>query len=291
MVQLSGFIFAVLAFSAWGFIPLFWKLLSGTSAFAILCHRMTWSAIVLAVLLLTTGRINSVVNHLRFARNLRLLACTSLLIGGNWFVFVWAVNTGRTLDASLGYFIAPLLNVVLGRLSLRERLGKTQTLSVCLVALGVGNLTFVTQAVPFTALFLAVSFSFYGLLRKTAAVGSLEGLFVECLFLFLPAVAYLLWNEFDGSVGFLALPFKEKALLALAGPITVIPLYWYTKGARRISLTSLGLLQYIAPSLQFLVAVLLLGEPMDSGRLYSFIVIWSGLVLFSAGSTFERWRN
>ena len=291
MIQISGFIFAVLAFSAWGFIPLFWKVLSETSAFAILCHRMAWSAIVLGILLLATGRIQSVLNHLRFARNLRLLAGSSLLIGGNWFVFVWAVNTGRTLDASLGYFIAPLLNVVLGRLSLGERLRKGQTISVCVVALGVGCLTFVTQTIPFTAVFLALSFSFYGLLRKTATVGSLEGLFVECLFLFLPAVAYLVWDEFDGSAGFLALSFKEQTLLALAGPITVIPLYWYTKGARRISLTSLGLLQYIAPSLQFLVAVLLLGEPMDSGRLYSFIVIWSGLVLFSAGSTFERWRN
>lgn len=289
MIRPSGITYAVLAFTAWGFIPLFWKVLVDVSAFTILCHRMLWSAVALGFVLMGTGRFRTAISHLRVSKTRRRLVISSIFIGSNWFVFVWAVNTGRALDASLGYFIAPLLNVLLGRIALGERLRFHQAIAISVVALGVGFLTMRTELFPWTALFLALSFSSYGLLRKTASIGSLEGLFIECLFLSIPALGYLIWEE-SVSAGFSTLQTQLKILLVFAGPLTVIPLYLYTKGARRVQLTTLGLLQYISPSLQFLVAVFLLDEIMDGDRLHAFMVIWLGLALFS-GPTFFRSRQ
>ena len=212
-----------------------------------------------------------------------------MLLSSNWFIYIWAVNNGRIIDSSLGYFINPLVNVLLGFLLLRERLRPGQWAAVALAAAGVAWLTWQGGHLPWIGLLLAATFGTYGLLRKTAALGPLEGLSLETLLLFPLALAYLIVLTWNGHNTFLAAPASSRWLLVAAGPITAIPLLLFAAGARRIPLSVLGLLQYIGPSLQLLLGVWLYHEPFGGDRLIGFVMIWSALAVYSLEGLWRTW--
>lgn len=217
-------------------------------------------------------------------------AVSALLLSSNWFIYIWAVNNGRVVDASLGYFINPLFNVLLGSLLLRERLRPVQWGAVGLAACGVAWLTWQGGGLPWIALLLAMTFGLYGLLRKTASLGALEGLSLETLLLFPLAAGYLFMLAQSGHSGFLTASSKTQWLLVAAGPITAIPLLLFASGARRIPLSLLGLLQYIGPTLQLLLGVWLYHEPFAGARVAGFALIWGALAVYSLEGIWQSWQ-
>ena len=277
----KGILYATGAYVLWGLLPIYWKALQNVPALEILAHRMVWSLAV--VLLLVTFQ-----RHWRWLRfafgNARILLTfmsTALLLSINWFVYIWAVNAGHIVEASLGYFINPLVNVLLGILFLKERLRLWQGVAILVALSGVLYLTINYGQLPWIALSLAVSFGLYGLLRKTAALNSLEGLTLETILLFPPALAYLLYLQWIGSAAFGHTSAMTAVLLASAGIATAAPLLLFAASARRITLTSLGILQYIAPTLQLLIGVFMYDEPLTAARLIGFCLIWLALLLYT----------
>jgi len=242
---------------------------------------------VLLVVLAVLRRWSWLGPALRRPRQLALFALSALLLSGNWLVYVWAVNHDRVIDSSLGYFINPLVSVVLGYAVLHERLRRAQWAAVGLAALGVLWLTLRAGQLPWIALLLAGSFGLYGLMRKTAPLGALEGLALETLLLAPLAVSLLAWGTLQGSSALASGDASLIAWLLLAGPLTAVPLLLFAAGARRITLATLGLLQYIAPTIQFALGVWLYREPFDSARLVGFALIWLALLLYSA----ESWHH
>jgi chloramphenicol-sensitive protein RarD len=234
------------------------------------------------------GELSSVRAALVDPSSRRRLATTAVLISVNWLVYVWAVSQGRVVEASLGYFITPLLNVVLGVVVLRERLRSLQSAAVVLAALGVGYLTWQLGCPPYIALVLALSFSTYGLLRKTVAAEALSGLAAETLLLTPLGAAYLVWMESRGQGAFARATPMQLGLLMCSGAITALPLWLFSFGARRVSLATLGLVSYLSPTLQFLVGVYFFQEHFDPHRLVGFTCIWCGLILYSADAVLAR---
>ncbi|MFC4159252.1 EamA family transporter RarD [Chitinimonas lacunae] len=280
----TGILYAVLAYLCWGLLPLYLKLLQSIPALEILLHRMVWSLLFLCLVVLIRKQWAWLGPALRDPRVLGRFAASAAVLSVNWFIYIWAVNSGRVVDASLGYFITPLVNVMFGYLLLKERLRPGQWGAVGLAALGVVWLTWQAGQLPWIALALAASFGSYALLRKTASLGALEGLTLETLLLFPFAFGYLFWLGSHGQSGFVEASGGVKLLLALAGPITAIPLLLFAAGARRIPLSLLGLLQYIGPTLQMLLGILVWHEPFDSGKLVGFALIWSALACYSLES-------
>jgi chloramphenicol-sensitive protein RarD len=229
---------------------------------------------------------------LKNGRLLLTLFATAIFIFGNWFLYIWAVNNNYLLQASLGYYINPLVNVVLGMLFLRERLRKPQVVAVLMAATGVLYLTFYFKEFPWIALTLAFSFGFYGLIRKVAPVGSLVGLAVETMFLSLPAVIYLFYLDSIGAGSIFRVSFKLDLLLIGCAPVTAAPLLLFTLGAKRLYLSTVGLMQYIAPSGMFLLAIFFYGEPFSKAQIWTFIMIWAALLIYSTDSViyFRRER-
>lgn len=278
----KGILYAAACYSAWGVFPIYFKALQSIPPLEILLHRMVW-ALVFLVLVLTWRRQWAWLSDLRQQPKLLMgFAVSALLLAANWFLYIWAINNDRIIDASLGYFMTPLVNVFLGFVLLKERLKKLQWLAVGLAALGVLWLTFQTGHPPWIALVLAVSFGMYGLLRKTAALGALEGLSLETMMLFPFALAYLTYLLFTQQSAFLPASTSTQLLLLAAGPITAIPLLLFAAGARRIPLATLGLLQYISPTLQMLLGVWLYNEQFNPERFIGFLGIWAGLMVYSA---------
>ena len=273
---------AVAAYLQWGLYPFYFKALESVATVEIVAHRIVWSLILLSLLLPLLGRLAELRDTLRDRRRLVALAATALLISGNWITYVWAVNNGQVLDASLGYFLGPLCSVLLGVVALRERLSRVQALAVAIAALAVLNLVVQLGVVPRIALILGVSFSLYGLMRKRLAVGPLAGLFVECLVALPLALLALAWLEADGRLAFLGIDRRTDILLLLAGLFTVGPLWCFNIGAKRVGLVTVGLLQYIAPTMLFFESILVFGEPLSPWRLVTFILIWSALALYTA---------
>lgn len=269
------------AFALWGASPLYWKALEDVPALEITAHRVLWSALLLVGLCALSGRLAEVAGALRDRRLLFTFALTTLLLSGNWILYIWAVNHGFILQGSLGYYINPLVNVVLGMLVLRERLRRTQTLAVALAFLAVLLRTLSLGEPPWIALFLGVTFGLYGLLRKTAAAGALVGLTVETLLLAPVCLAYLAVLEAQGKGAFLHGDFARDFLLAGTGAFTTIPLLLFVVGARRVTLATLGLMQYLAPSGMFLLAVGHYGEPFSPAQGFAFGLIWAALALYS----------
>ncbi|EOW9407635.1 EamA family transporter RarD [Vibrio cholerae] len=264
----------------WGIAPIYFKALGAVSALEILSHRVVWSFVLLAVLIHLGRRWRSVVGVVHTPRKFWLLFVTALLVGGNWLIFIWSINANHMLDASLGYYINPLLNVLLGMLFLGERLRKLQWFAVALAAIGVGIQLVVFGSVPIVAIALATSFGFYGLLRKKIQVDAQTGLFLETLFM-LPAAIYLIWLA-DTPTSDMALnTWQLNLLLVCAGVVTTLPLLCFTGAAARLKLSTLGFFQYIGPSLMFLLAVLVYGEAFTSDKAITFAFIWSALVIFS----------
>lgn len=278
----QGVLYAAAAYVLWGIFPLYFKLLQTVAPLEILAHRIVWSIGFLALLLLARRHWQWLGAALRDRRVLQRFAASAALIACNWFIYIWAVTNNRVVDASLGYFIAPLANVLTGRLVLNERLSRLQWLAVALAAAGVGWLSWQLGSVPWVALGLAASFSSYGYLRKTASLGALEGLTLETLLLAPLALLGLGLAASQGHSGFAAASLPLQLLLMAAGPFTAIPLLLFAAGARRIPLTVLGMLQYLGPTLQLMLGVWLYHEPFAGARAQGFMLIWLACALFSA---------
>ena len=279
-----GVAYAVGAFLIWGFTPIYFKTLKSIPAFEILMHRMVWSFIFLLPLVFFLGRRREMAQVLKTPRSLLILLATTLIVGSNWFVFIWAINNDQILQTSLGYYINPLINVLMGMVFLKERLRRPQIVAVLLAAVGVACLTVSIGEPPWIALFLAVSFSAYGLIRKVAPVNPLVGLTIETMLLSVFALAYLANLYLNGSGAFLRTGVPNSILLMCAALVTAVPLLLFTSGAKRIHFSTLGILQYIAPSGTFILAVFVYAEPFRTAQLVTFLFIWSALVIYSVDS-------
>ena len=279
-----GLFYAALAYTAWGLLPVFFKQLVQVNAFEIVMHRMVWSLVFLLCVLAVLKRWAWLRDLARQPRVLLAFAASALLLSVNWSVYVWAVQNAHMVDASLGYFILPLVNVALGFAFLNERPRPGQWLAVAVAAAGVLWLTVQAGRLPWVALVLAITFGIYGLLRKLAKLGALEGLTLETLLLSPMAVGMLAWWAWNGQGALVQGDSATLGWLLLAGPLTAIPLLLFAAGARRIPMATLGILQYISPSLQMLLGVWLYGEAFEPARAIGFYLIWAALVLYSADS-------
>jgi chloramphenicol-sensitive protein RarD len=285
----AGILYAALAYVMWGVFPVYFKALQAVPADQILVHRMLWSLAFVLVVLAWRRQWSWLGTVVRQPRVLAGFTASALILSTNWFIYIWAVNSGHVLDASLGYFINPLVNVTLGYVFLHERLRPGQWAAVALAACGVAWLTWQSGQPPWVALLLATSFGAYGLLRKTARLGPLEGLALETLVLFPFALGYLVWLTVANHNSFAAAPASSQWLLVAAGPITAIPLLLFAAGARRIPMSMLGLMQYISPTLQLLLGVWLYNEPFSGTRLIGFVLIWTALLVYSAEGLWRAW--
>jgi len=275
----KGILNGIGAYALWGFFPIYWKLLHDVPALQLLGHRIGWSFLLLLGVILMTKQWDEFRSTLN-ARTFRIYLIAALLIGVNWLTYVWAVNAGFIVETSLGYFINPLLSVLMGVLFLRERLRATQWVPVALAALGVIYLTFAYGRLPWIALLLAVTFGFYGLVKKLAPLGSLYGLTFETGILFLPALAYLGIVQANDTASFLRTGITSDLLMIGAGLVTTVPLLMFASAAKQIPLTMIGILQYLAPTIQFLIGVFVYKEAFDNSRLMGFGLVWLALVIF-----------
>ncbi|MCC6499448.1 MAG: EamA family transporter RarD [Anaerolineales bacterium] len=275
----KGFLYGIVAYALWGFFPIYWKLLQEVPAVELLAHRIGWSFLLLVAVILATRHWSDFRSALN-ARTFKIYFIAAILIGVNWLTYVWAVNAGFIVETSLGYFINPLLSVLLGMIFFRERLRAAQWIPVALAAIGVAYLTFTYGRLPWIALLLAFSFGFYGLAKKLAPLGSVFGLALETGILFLPAVIYLGAIEAHGSAAFLHSGMTPDLLMIGAGVVTTIPLLLFASAAKQIPLSMIGILQYLAPTIQFLIGVLVYKEPFDQSRLLGFGIVWLALIVF-----------
>ena len=284
----NGILAAGLAYVAWGLLPIYWRGLHTVPPLEILSHRVFWSLVVVGVLLAVRSDWQWLGRARRRPALLGTFVVTALLLSANWLVYIWANNNGHIVEASLGYFITPLVSILLGLLVLREQLRIGQWLAIAIAALGVGYLTLNAGGLLWISLALAFTFGFYGLLRKTAPFGSLDGLTVEMTVLFLPALAYLVYLEANGASALGHRSGATNLLLLSAGVVTAVPLLFFAYGAQRVPLSALGILQYVAPTLQFLLAVFVFGEALTRVRVVGFSVIWTALLIYTVEGYVSR---
>lgn len=282
---------AVGAYTLWGLLPVYWKTIDHVPAREILSHRIVWTWAFSLLLLIARGNWRWLQTVRVDARVLRPFAVTALLLGLNWLTYIWANNNGHMVEASLGYFITPLVNVLLGLIFLRERLRPGQWLAIGIAALGALYLIVTVSGLLWISFALALTFSFYALLRKTAQLGALEGLAIEMSILSGPALAFLLSLAARGNAAFAHDGAETTGLLALAGVVTATPLLLFTYGAQRVTMTMLGILQYVAPTLQFLIGVLIYHESFSQSRLIGFSIIWMALAIYTAEGIVQRRRQ
>ncbi|MFQ3230622.1 EamA family transporter RarD [Reinekea sp.] len=276
--QKQGVIFALFAYTFWAFAPIYFKTMDAVPALEILTHRVIWSLIITLMIIALTKRGPALIMAMKSSKTRRYLLLTTLLIGGNWGVFIWAVNDNRLLEASLGYYINPLINIILGMFFFAERLDRPQKIAafLCLIAVGFELIQF--GKIPWVALFLATSFAFYGFFRKKLGVDSFVGMALETALL-LPFVLILFIWVPSSTLNIANNSLNLNLLLFLAGPITMIPLLCFAAAANRLSLTALGFFQYIGPSGMFLLAVFIYDEPLSTEKLITFAIIWCALAL------------
>jgi chloramphenicol-sensitive protein RarD len=282
-----GALYGAGAYLLWGLFPLYWPLLRPSTAVEVLAHRIVWSLAVVLVLLAVMHRLPGVVAALRDRRRAWRLALAAVVIAVNWGTYIYGVSSDQVVETSLGYFVNPIVTVLLGVLVLGERLRAGQWTALGLAFVAVLVLTVENGRPPWIALVLAFSFGAYGLLKKTARTGAVEGLAVETLVLLVPAGAYLAWLGAAGQSTFGTEGLGHAWLLALSGVVTAVPLLLFGAAASRVPLTTLGILQYLAPTLQFVIGVVLYGEPMPAVKLLGFVLVWTALALF----TVESFRN
>ena len=279
----SGILYGLSAYVLWGMFPLFFKQLQAASALEVVLHRMVWSLVFVLIVLAVLRRWNWLGDVRRSPALVGKFAVSALLLAGNWLSYVWAVNNGHVLDASLGYFILPLINVALGFVFLHERPRKAQWVAFALAASGVLWMAVQSGHVPWLALLIAMTFGFYGLMRKTATLGALEGMSLETMLLAPLAVVALLWGGPSGPGSqWPAHDAHTWLFFLLSGPVTAIPLLLFAAGARRVPLSTMGFLQYITPSILALMGVFLYGEPFAGPRAVGFVLIWVALALYTA---------
>lgn len=277
----KGVLLAIGAYTMWGIAPIYFKTITFVPALEILSHRVIWSFFFLAIIIHFSHQWRNVVSIFQSKSKMLYLIATALLIGANWLIFIWAINANHMLDASLGYYINPLINVVFGMLFLGERLRKLQWFAVALAAIGVAIQIVVFGSVPVVAFALAISFAFYGLLRKKVSVNGQTGLFIETLVLIPAALIYLAWFADSPTSSMSNNELNLNVLLISAGIVTTLPLLCFTGAATKLKLSTLGFFQYIGPSLMFLLAVLIYGEAFSTDKAITFTFIWGALVVFS----------
>ena len=285
----KGLIAAILAFILWGILPVYWKALKSVPALEFLCHRIFWSFIFSGALLLISRRWTEVSEAFSSWRQFLQMMMSGILIGGNWLLFIWGVNAGYIVECSLGYYINPLVNVLLGFIVFRDRLRPIQWLAIAFATVGVANQVIQFGKLPWIGLVLAFSFGLYGLARKVMRLGPVSGLFVETGILTVPAVFFVasLMVSGQGSLGTVDL--KTDLLLFGCGAATSIPLILFAYGARRLKLATLGILQYIGPTGMLILGVFLYHEPFDSATFLTFSLIWVGVIIYSIeGSLYHR---
>jgi len=277
----AGVLYAVAAYSIWGLLPLYLRLVRSVPPLEFLMHRVVWSALLLSGVLAVRRRWGWLDRARRSKKILASFAASAAVLSLNWLLYVWSVGTGHVVDASLGYFMNPLVSIALGALLLRERLSPARWVAVGFAVVGVLWLTWQFRQIPWIGLGLAGSFGAYGLLRKTAPLGALEGLALETLLLLPIAVASLIWLAAHGECRFVSADVNLKLLVVAAGPVTAVPLLLFAAGARRIPLSLVGLLQYIGPTLQLLVGVVVEHEPFGRAKLAGYALIWLGFAIAS----------
>ena len=285
----NGVIAALAAYLLWGFLPILFHLLEAAGSVLIVAERTLWSLVLLAVIIAFAGGFAEVRAVLGDFRRMRVIALSAVLLVGNWLLYVWAVETGQVLEASFGYFINPLVNVAIGMIFLGERQNRLQTIAIAIAALAILIQAWGLGKVPFVALGLAFSFGFYGFFRKTAQAGPATGLFAETVVVAPFAMAYVAFDIATRGVGVHADP-GMMLLLVLTGPATAVPLLLFAFAVRRLRLTTIGMFQYLAPSIQFLLAITLFGEELNGLRALSFALIWLSLMVFSWDSFRQRRR-
>jgi len=277
----AGILYALGAFAIWGLFPVYFKSVAHVPALQVLAHRIIWSMPFTAALISAAGDWRALIEAVSHKKVLYTLFITSLLIALNWLLFIYAIVSGHVLQSSLGYFMTPLFNVLFGMIFLKERLRPPQLLAVLLAVAGTLNLCFFYDKPPWISLVLAVSFSLYGLLRKTVKIESVNGLFVETALLFPVSAAYLIYVAVMGTGAFGTVNMSTTLLLLAAGVITALPLVWFTSGARRLPYATIGVFQYIAPSGHFLLAIFLYHEKFTIYHLITFVCVWTALAIFT----------
>lgn len=281
MTQFSGILFALAAFVSWGFLPVYWKQLQMVSPFEILCHRIIWSCLFLCIIISFQKRWNEVYCLLKTSSQLKGLILSGLLIGFNWFIYIWAVNSGRVVESSLGYYINPMLNILIGYALLGERLSRLQFVAVTFACTGVGYSLLSYGELPLFALVLAISFAFYGYTRKKTKAAPIPGLLIETFVLFIPALAYIIYRQFSSASYFMN-DLNVTLWLVGAGIATSVPLLWFASSAKKLDLSTIGILQYIAPTIAFILGVFVYKEQFTLQYLITFGLIWIGVIIYIA---------
>jgi chloramphenicol-sensitive protein RarD len=283
-----GVLSAFGAYLIWGLFPIYWKLIKHVPAIQLIGHRIIWSFIFLAVFLLITRQWPAMCSMAADRKVIRVYLIAAVLVGFNWFIYVWAVNAGYIIEASLGYFINPLFSVLIGVSFLRERLRLFQWASIGLAAAGVIYLTIAYGRPPWIAIGLTVTFGLYGLVKKMSPLGSAYGLTIESGILFIPGLLFLGYQDWIGRGAFLHTGLQSDLLMAGAGLVTTIPLLMFTYAAQRIPLTTIGILHYITPTCQFLLGVLVYREPFSLTQALGFGIVWTGVIIFCAEGFLSR---
>ena len=283
----TGYLYALFAFGLWGLTPIYFKYLSHIPPADMVSNRVLWSAILLFILISAMAKWHKVRLLISQPKHLFTLLLTTLLIATNWLVFIWAINDDRMLETSLGYYINPLITVFLGYIFLQEKHSRVKWFAVCLAAIGVGVQLLIVGYLPWVSLVLAFSFGFYGLLHKRTPTDSLTSLFLETSLLLPFAMGYLFWLGYQGE-GPATRPTSDWLLLVLAGPITTAPLLFFSGAAKRLPLSVIGFFQYLSPSMLFVLAIFVYGEPFDPYKFITFIFIWVALAIFSWDSLRRR---
>ncbi len=289
--QTRGALAAASCYFLWGLVPLYWTQLAAIDSIELIAHRHVWSLAFLLVLIAAQDGFGAVADALRTGRGIALNLLSALLLTGNWLVYVWGVNHGHVIDCSLGYFLVPLVNVAAGRFVLHEHLRRAQWIAIALAALGVSLMIAQLGHPPWIALALAGSWGGYSLLRKKSPLAPVTGLAVETLLLAPVAIAFLLWQHHTGAGALGRVDVRMHALVLSAGVITAIPLLLFAYGAKRIRLSTLGLLQYLAPTVQLMLAVWIYHEPFSRARAQSFGFIWAALALYTADNVLAQRRR
>jgi chloramphenicol-sensitive protein RarD len=278
----QGLAFALGAYGLWGFLPLYMKLLSHISPAEVVAHRIIWSVPIAGALLILLGRTADIRVALRHPKSLAMGCLTAALITVNWGIYVWAITSGHALDAALGYYINPLFSIFLGAVLLRERLAPLQMLAIALAAAAVLVLTIDNGTVPWAALSLTLTWGFYAFFKKWLPIGPNQGFLLEVLILTPPAMAYILWLTVSGDTHFIRTGAYDTWLLLGCGVVTAVPLLLYANGAKRLKLSTIGILQYTAPTMIMLIGVFVFEEPFGRARMIAFPMIWAALILYTA---------
>ncbi|SOC39834.1 chloramphenicol-sensitive protein RarD [Rhizobium subbaraonis] len=279
--SLQGFLFALTAYLLWGFLPFFMKAVAHIPSTEVVAHRILWSVPIAGMVLVVLGRTSEVRTALRTPRMLAMACLTAALVTVNWGIYVWAIGAGRAIETALGYYINPLFSIFLGAVLLKEKLTRAQIVAIGLAATAVAVLAIEAGGLPWVSLALCISWGFYAFFRKTLPIGPNQGFFLEVLLLSVPAIGYIVWLETTGSGHFGDTGMADLLLLLASGVVTAVPLMVYANGAKLLKLSTIGIMQYIAPTMIFIIAIFVFHEPFGHAQMLAFALIWAALFVYS----------